>query len=268
MVPPRAPPSSREIACAPGLPAGKAGLRPSQCVDIGYVPTSRAWLRENRLRGAGRLTDERGDVLDLLLAELALEGRHHASTVRHALDHQVIRRFGVIEVGAHGACRTGRLQGVAADAAGRREDCLARGRVALAPRRGPGFRGSGLVSAGSAASTSWVVVTHQTVVSSAAKSATHTATNTPTRRPGNVGRRRGTTIATTSEKTMNVQATARSTTLPVVVIDARSTRGRYHGPGRDRTGDSAWCQSSSLASPVRTIATIPLRVFVGRRRHE
>jgi hypothetical protein len=33
---------------------------------------------------------------------------------------------------------------------------------------------------------------------------------------------------------MNVPATRRSTTLPVVVIAANGTRGRYHGPAAER----------------------------------
>src|SRR6476659_2847624 len=59
--------------------------------DHGSPTRPRRTLRENRLRGAGGLTDERGDVLDLLFGELALEGRHHAPAVRHALDYQVVR---------------------------------------------------------------------------------------------------------------------------------------------------------------------------------
>jgi hypothetical protein len=34
----------------------------------------------------------RGDVLDLLLAQRVLEGRHHALSVRHPLDDLVVRR--------------------------------------------------------------------------------------------------------------------------------------------------------------------------------
>jgi hypothetical protein len=44
-------------------------------------------------------------------------------------------------------------------------------------------------------------------------------------------------MATTSEKTMNVPATRRSTTLPVVVIAANGTRGRYHGLVTERLED-------------------------------
>ena len=74
--------------------------------------------------------DVRGDVRDLLIGELAGERRHRAHALRDAGHDELVVRLGVVEIRADGAGRAGVREGVAADAAGAREDGLAGGRVA------------------------------------------------------------------------------------------------------------------------------------------
>ena len=66
-----------------------------------------------------------GDRLDLLRRVLVLEGRHHALPVRDAIDHELLRRLRVVEVGADVAARARGVERVTAAAAGLGEDRLA-----------------------------------------------------------------------------------------------------------------------------------------------
>ncbi len=103
--------------------------------------------------GGGR--DVCGHVLDLLLAQRVLERRHHSRPVRHAVDRELARRRGSVEVRADRAAGSRVSEGVtAAAAAGCEEDVLAWRPGRRCPR--PGSVGS--VSVGSVGSVAVVSV--------------------------------------------------------------------------------------------------------------
>ena len=92
----------------------------------GRRPRSRRDRALARVPLAARAGDDVvGDGLDLLRRVLVLEGRHRALPVRDALDHELLRRLRVVEVGADVAARARRVERVAAAAAGLGEDRLA-----------------------------------------------------------------------------------------------------------------------------------------------
>ena len=101
-------------------------VRDFQSRSFGRSDTSPGRYRLDDLFGsaAGDGRDVRGHVLDLLLGQPILERRHHAHTVRDALDDELVRGRGVVEVRADRAGRACVGERVAAAAPGRLEDLL------------------------------------------------------------------------------------------------------------------------------------------------
>src|SRR5215831_12039998 len=92
--------------------------RPAEPAPGRYRPRSGNRLSRRALRRDGaRLAlgplltryggDVLGDVLDLLVGQLAAELGHHALAVRGSVDHQGVRRLLVVEVRSDGAVRPG-----------------------------------------------------------------------------------------------------------------------------------------------------------------
>ena len=107
---------AERLAAAVGIEtAFEPGAVRAKRADGGPTPAAAA-------RGRAALRDVARDVLDLLLAQLVLEGLHPAAAVRDLLDGLLERDVGIVEVRANRARRACRRERMAAAAAGVRED--------------------------------------------------------------------------------------------------------------------------------------------------